>query len=69
MQKKTCQTVFFLLSLKSNGEIESLKEYIGIILEENFMELATKIYRITDFICDDYPKYKECFLLNNYRGL
>lgn len=25
------------------------------------MELATKIYVITDFICDDYPKHKEWY--------
>jgi hypothetical protein len=34
--------------------IESLKNYIGIIPEKEFMELATKIYMITNFICDDY---------------
>ena len=39
--------------------IESLKNYIGNINEEEFMELATKIYMITDFICADYPKHKE----------
>lgn len=41
--------------------IESLKKYVGIIPEEEFIELATKIYMITDFICDDYPKYKEWY--------
>ncbi len=41
--------------------IESLKNYVGIITEEEFMELATKIYMITNFICDDYPKHKEWF--------
>ena len=41
--------------------IESLKKYVGIIPEEYFMELATKIYMITDFICDDYPKHKEWY--------
>lgn len=41
--------------------IESLKKYVGIIPKEEFMELATKIYMITDFICDDYPKYKEWY--------
>ena len=41
--------------------IESLKKYVGIIPEEEFMELATKIYMITDFICDDYPKHKEWY--------
>ena len=32
--------------------IESLKKYVGIIPEEEFMELATKIYMITDFSSD-----------------
>ena len=41
--------------------IESLKKYVGIIPEEEFMELATKIYMITDFICDDYPKRKKWY--------
>lgn len=41
--------------------IESLKNYIGNINEEEFMELATKIYMITDFICADYPKHKEWY--------
>ena len=41
--------------------IESLKSYIGTISEEKFMKLATKVYMITDFICDDYPKYKEWY--------
>ena len=41
--------------------IESLKNYVGIIPEEEFMKLATKIYMITDFICDDYAKHKEWY--------
>lgn len=41
--------------------IESLKNYVGNITDEEFMVLATKIYMITDFICDDYPKYKEWY--------
>lgn len=41
--------------------IESLKNYVGTIPEKEFMELATKIYMITDFICNDYPKYKEWY--------
>lgn len=41
--------------------IESLKNYVGNTEEEKFMELATKIYTITDFICDDYPKHKEWY--------
>ena len=41
--------------------IESLKKYVGKVTEEEFMILATKIYMITDFICDDYPKHKEWY--------
>ena len=41
--------------------IESLKKYIGNVSKEEFMRLATKIYMITDFVCDDYPKRKEWF--------
>ena len=41
--------------------IESLKDYIGIISEEELIKLATKIYMITDFIYDDYPRYKEWY--------
>ena len=42
-------------------KIESLKDYIGILSEEEFIRLAKKIYDITDFICEDYPKHKEQF--------
>ena len=41
--------------------IESLKKYVGIITEEELMFLATKIYLLTDFICNDYSKYKEWY--------
>lgn len=41
--------------------IESLKNYLGNVTGEEFMMLATKIYMITNFICDDYPKYKEWY--------
>ena len=41
--------------------IESLKKYVGIISRKEFMELSTKIYMLTNFICDDYPKYKEWY--------
>ena len=37
-------------------KIESLKDYLGTITNEEFINLATKIYMITDFICEDYPK-------------
>jgi hypothetical protein len=41
--------------------IESLKDYIDVIENNEFMQLATKIYMITDFICYDYPKHKEWY--------
>lgn len=41
-------------------KIESLKDYLKCE-QEKFIELATKIYLITDFICKDYPKYKEWY--------
>lgn len=41
--------------------IESLKSYIGKVSEEEFAELAKKIYDITDFICEDYPEHKEWY--------
>ena len=42
-------------------KIESLKDYVGKTTKEKFMELATKIYMITDFICTDYPKHREWY--------
>ena len=42
-------------------KVESLKSYIGKISNDEFMELATKIYEITDFICVDYPNHKEWY--------
>ncbi|MDD6224029.1 MAG: GNAT family N-acetyltransferase [bacterium] len=42
-------------------KIESLKDYLETISNEEFIRLATKIYMITDFICKDYPKHKEWY--------
>lgn len=42
-------------------QIESLKSYVGKISEDDFLELATKIYHATDFLCSDYPKHKVWF--------
>ena len=42
-------------------KVESLKDYIQNTNEEEFMNLTIKIYMITDFICEDYPKYKEWY--------
>ena len=41
-------------------KIESLKDYLGKTTEE-FIDLATAIYLITDSICEDYPNYKEWY--------
>lgn len=41
--------------------IESLKEYVGVISEEELKKISTKIYMLTDFICDDYPEYREWY--------
>lgn len=42
-------------------KIESLKNYIGILNEDEFTKISKQIYDITDFICEDYPKYKEWY--------
>lgn len=42
-------------------KIESLKDYLETISNEEFIWLVTKIYMITDFICKDYPKHKEWY--------
>lgn len=51
----------FKEGMKKMNNIESLKSYIGKVTEEEFRLLATKIYIITDFICEDYPKHKEWY--------
>lgn len=40
-------------------KIKSLKDYINQTNKEKFINLATNIYNITDFICKDYPNYKK----------
>ncbi len=42
-------------------KIESLKDYINVVPEGDFFHLATKIYKITDFICKDYPNHKNWY--------
>lgn len=42
-------------------KIESLKDYIGVLNEDDFIRLSKQIYDITDFICKDYPKHKEWY--------
>ena len=33
-------------------KIESLKNYIGVLNEDEFIKLSKQIYDITDFICE-----------------
>lgn len=35
------------------AKIESLKNYIGVLNEDEFIKLSKQIYDITDFICED----------------
>ena len=41
--------------------VESLREYKSKISEDSLLELAYRIYMITDFIRSDYPKHREWF--------
>ena len=41
--------------------IENLKDYVDVLDDESFKELADSIYEITDFICEDYPSHKEWY--------
>lgn len=47
-------------------KIESLKSYIKVLNEDEFIKLSKQIYDITDFICEDYPKYKEGIFINKF---
>ena len=42
-------------------KIESLKDYINVLPKEEYEKLAISIYMISDFICEDYPKYKSWY--------
>lgn len=42
-------------------KIESLKDYLEITSNEEFINLATKIYMITASACKDYPNHKEWY--------
>ena len=42
-------------------DIKSLKDYVDTISEKEFMELAINIYLLTEYICKDYPNYKEWY--------
>lgn len=45
----------------SKIKVESLKDYINVLNEDDFYKLATDVYMITDFICEDYPIHKEWY--------
>ena len=47
--------------MKRTLKIESLKNYVNSVSQEEFMMLAGDIYMITDFICNDYSKYREWY--------
>ena len=47
-------------------EIESLKDYLN---KEEFQKLVKSIYKITDFITEDYPDYKEWFFKKQLDGV
>lgn len=42
-------------------KVENLKSKLGSVLEDEFIELARRIYYITDFTCADYPKHKSWY--------
>jgi len=42
-------------------KIESIKDYINILSEEELKALANKIYKITEFVEKDYPNHKNWF--------
>ena len=42
-------------------KIESIKDCINILSDEELMFLANKIYMLIDFVKMDYPNYKEWF--------
>lgn len=50
------------------AKIESLKNYIGVLNEDEFIKLSKQIYDITDFICEDYPKHKEWYFHNFHKA-
>ncbi len=44
-------------------KVESLKDYLKTNNTEEFIDIATKIYALIDFIGHDYPKHKEWYFL------
>lgn len=42
-------------------KIESLKNYLKILNEDDYKKLCDQIYEFTKFICKDYPNYKDWY--------
>jgi len=49
-------------------KIESLKNYIGLLSEEDFMRLSNQIYQI-NLNFNDYPKHKEWYFKTQLPGV
>ena len=49
--------------MKKTLKIESLKNYVNSVSQEEFMMLANNIYMITDFVCSDYLVLEEFLLV------
>lgn len=49
--------------------IESLNDYVKIMGNEEYLKLATKIFKITEFLCNDYPNYKEWYYSKQLPGI
>ena len=45
-------------------KVESIKDYINVLSEEELMVLANKLYMLTEFVKKDYPNHKEWFFTN-----
>lgn len=50
-------------------KVECLKDYVKICSKDNFLKLASDIYQITDFICEDYPKHREWYFNKQLPGI
>ena len=42
-------------------KIESIKDYINVLTDEELMNLADKIYMVIDFVKKDYPNHTKWF--------
>lgn len=51
------------------AKIESLKDYIGKVDKKELTQLASDIYMITDFICEDYPNHRNWYINKQFPGI